>query len=91
VTFRFDQRYQTAASAQWALLDDAGATLGRIDAHFEPGRARVTLVVATAVDDTAAEDLVATIDETLVPALSRGDVRISVWRGESLGTFAPQG
>lgn len=85
----FEQLFRTPSSEQWKILDGDGGTLGRVDVHFGPASARVTVAVAPAVSEADLEDLLATVDERLVPAKARGDLRITVWRGESLGTFAP--
>lgn len=89
VAYQFQPLYHTPSSSQWTILGDDDTRLGRVDLHFEPGRARVTLVLVEAIDDDGLEALAALVDEQLVPALSRGDVRISAWRGTLLGTFAP--
>lgn len=84
----FEQLFRTLASEQWKIVED-GETIGRVDVHFDPVSARITVAVAPRVTDADLDDLLASVDERLVPEKARRDVRITVWRGESLGTFAP--
>lgn len=85
----FEQLFRTLSSEQWKIVDEAGEAIGRVDVHFDPESARVTVAVTSAVADGDLEDLLASVDERLVPEKARRNVRITVWRGESLGTFAP--
>lgn len=84
----FEQLFRTLASEQWKIVSD-GETIGRVDVHFDPVSARVSLTVASEVTDADLDDLLASVDERLVPEKARRNVRIAVWRGESVGTFAP--
>ena len=88
--FTFEQTFRTTQSEQWKVLDAEGIPAGRVDVHFEPGAARVTLVVRDDVSEDALTDLLSTVDERLVPQKARADVKITAWRGASLGTFAPE-
>ncbi|MCK9486323.1 MAG: hypothetical protein M0R73_06430 [Dehalococcoidia bacterium] len=88
-SFTFEQLFRTTQSEQWKVLDAAGATAGRVDVHFEPGVARVSVVVQDDVNEDDLQDLLSTIDERLVPQKARADVKITAWRGAALGTFAP--
>ncbi len=88
--YTFEQLFRTTQSEQWKVLDPAGVAAGRVDVHFEPGTARVTLVVRDDVTEDDVTDLLSTVDERLVPQKARADVKVTVWRGASLGTFAPE-
>ncbi len=88
--FTFEQIFRTTQSEQWKVLDASGVAAGRVDVHFEPGAARVSVVVRDDVSEDDLADLFSTIDERLVPQKARADVRITAWRGSSLGTFAPE-
>jgi uncharacterized protein YhfF len=96
VTYRFEQIFRTPASEQWSVLRDARSDdevapiAGRVDVHFDRSYARVTIVLRDDVSDDDATALLARVDEQLVPLKSRGDVRITLWRGAHEGTFAPQ-
>ncbi|MEX2372687.1 MAG: hypothetical protein WD800_02695 [Dehalococcoidia bacterium] len=89
---RFERLHRTRSSEQWAIIDDGADDphLGRADVHIEPDAARVTLILSADLPDDALADLVASVDERLVPPESRGHVRVSAWRGAYLGTFAPE-
>lgn len=88
--FTFEQLFHTTQSEQWKVLDAGGVPAGRVDVHFEPGSARVSVVVRDDVTEDDLQDLLTTIDERLVPQKARADVKITAWRGASLGTFAPE-
>jgi len=90
MTYSFDQLFQTLHSEQWKIIDGEGKTAGRVDVHFDVAAARVSIAVRADIEEADLDELVSSVDERLVPAKTRGDVRISVWRGESAGTFIPR-
>jgi len=95
VTFRFEQIFRTPASEQWSVLrnaasdDEVPPVAGRVDVHFDQGYARVTLILRDDIADDDATEVLALVDEQLVPSKARGDVKITLWRGVHEGTFAP--
>ena len=100
MSFRFDQIFRTPSSEQWTVVrepspetpdDVVPPVAGRVDVHFDRGYSRVTVVLRDDISDDDATDVIAMVDERLVPANSRGDVRITLWRGAHAGTFIPEG
>ena len=90
-TFRFEPLFRTPNSEQWSAIHEGDpAPVGRVDVHFDGGSARVTLVARDDVTDEAAQELLALVDERLVPERARRDVRITLWRGQHNGTFVPE-
>jgi len=99
VTFRFEQIFRTPSSEQWSVLRDpasdeeAPLVAGRVDVHFDPqgaGYSRVTVVLREDLGEDGATEVLTLVDEQLVPAKARGDVRITLWRGAHAGTFVPE-
>jgi len=86
----FDLIIRTPSSARWAILHDQ-TQVGSVDMHLEQQRARATIVVAASLDDDALDEIIEAFDAQMIPDEFRRDVRLTVWRGESLGTFAPAG
>lgn len=85
----FDLLVRTGASGRWAIMLD-GAEVGSVDVHVEPNRARALVVVAQHVDDDALDAIITAFDQQVIPDDYRADVRFTVWRGDLLGTFAPE-
>lgn len=95
--YRFEQIFRTPSSEQWSVLptvtseDEVPPVAGRVDVHFDQGYARITVVLRSEIDDGDATDVIALVDEQLVPSKARGDVKITLWRGAHAGTFVPEG
>lgn len=87
--YRFQRVARTPYSEQYAVLDGAEG-IGRLDLHFTASDTYATLAVSSALDETAIEELIETIDAELVASADphREDFVINVWRGEDYGTFA---
>jgi hypothetical protein len=100
VTFHFEQIFRTPASEQWSVIRDAGSeeeaslVAGRVDVHFDTqagaSTSRVTVVLRDDLGDDGATEVLTLVDEQLIPAKARGDVRITLWRGAHAGTFVPE-
>jgi len=95
--YRFEQLFRTPSSEQWSVVpavapseDEVPPVAGRVDVHFDQGYARVTVVLRAEIDDEDATDVIALVDEQLVPSKARGDVKITLWRGAHAGTFVPE-
>lgn len=102
MSFRFEQLFRTPGSEQWSVLRDDASTegqaddqvppvAGRVDVHFDRGYARVTVILRADIGDDEATEVIALVDERLVPNRARGDVKITLWRGSHAGTFVPEG
>ena len=100
MTFRFEQLFRTPSSEQWSVVRELGAdapqdqvppVAGRVDVHFDRGYARVTVVLRDDISDEDATNIIAMVDERLVPTAGRGDVKITLWQGTHAGTFIPEG
>lgn len=97
MSFRFEQLFRTPSSEQWSVIrdsaseDDVPPVAGRVDVHFDQGYARVTVVLRDDFTDDDATEVVALVDERLIPSKGRGDVKITLWRGAHAGTFVPEG
>jgi hypothetical protein len=88
--FRLERLFRTPTSEQWSVrVEDDGSPVARVDVHFGPQSARVTVSSSEDLDAEATEALIALVDERLVPAKTRGNVRITLWRGRHEGTFVP--
>lgn len=63
--------------------------VGSVDLHIEGKRARATVAVRATVDDDTLDEVIEQFDEHKVPPEHRGDLQVTVWRGEALGVFGP--
>ncbi len=100
MSFQFEQLFRTPSSEQWSVVrqstpdapqDTVPPVEGRVDVHFDRGYSRVTVVLRDDISDDDATEVIALVDERLVPASARGDVKITLWRGAHAGTFIPEG
>lgn len=87
--WRFERESRTPHSEQWAIETDE-YSVGRVDLHFTAAAVHATLALHHSVDEAAIEELIAEIDERLVLSADpeRSDFIVTVWRGESYGTFS---
>ncbi len=87
--WRFERESRTPHSEQWAIETDDFA-IGHVDLHFTSSRTFGTIAVHSSVDEATIEELIAEVDERLVLTADpeRDDFVVTVWRGESYGTFS---
>jgi hypothetical protein len=87
--WRFERESRTPHSEQWAIETEE-YSVGRVDLHFTSSAVYATLALHRSVGEEAIEELIGEIDERLVLSADpeRSDFIVTVWRGESYGTFS---
>ncbi len=87
--WRFERESRTPHSEQWTI-ETAEFAVGRVDLHFTSSRTFGTIALHSSVDEASIEELIAEVDERLVLTADpeRDDFVVTVWRGESYGTFS---
>jgi hypothetical protein len=87
--WRFQREARTPHSEQWAIETEQ-YSIGRVDLHFTSSRTFGTIALHHSVAEEDIEELIAEVDERLVLTADpdREDFVVTVWRGESYGTFS---
>ncbi len=87
--WRFQREARTPHSEQWAIETEQ-YSIGRVDLHFTSSRTFGTIALHHSVAEDDIEELIAEVDERLVLTADpdREDFVVTVWRGESYGTFS---
>jgi hypothetical protein len=89
--YYYERESRTPHSESYAIEDDTGNSLGRIDLHYgTSGIAQGTLCVPADMSEDDLQELIGDIDDRLVMTTDpfREDFVVNVWRGESGGVYS---
>lgn len=91
--YKFEREARTASSEQYAIEDESGDEIGRVDIHFTGSTiVQATLCVPADFDDEEIQNLIGEIDERLVLTNDpyREDFVVTVWRGTPAGVYSEE-
>ena len=90
MAYRFEREARTPHSEIFAIENEGGESVGRVDLHFTPSVTYATLCIPESLGEDDIQDLIGQIDERLVMTTDpyREDFVVTVWTGTEAGIYS---